>query len=421
MSKTDLVKAIEMSPVEPVESGSDGVAAHDGDGDRGFVERRKAAGEQRLAAEANALTRLHEASTRLWQIRDLKEGLAEIISATIDILEADMGNIQLLEGGILRIAAHRGFDQEFLGFFHEISAEDDSACGRAMRKRERVIIEDVEIDDLYAPYRDIARNAGYRGVQTSPLICREGKILGMVSTHFREPHRPSEQDLRRLDLYLRQAADFIERCRSEERHRQILSLMHAAVYSCDTSGRITYFNDQAVKLWGREPKIGDTDERFCGSEQMILPDGTPLAHEDCPMAVALREGESFRDKEVNIRRPDGSVVTVLVNVDPTRNERGEITGAINTFHDVSTIKEAEEALIESESTRRFAMQAAGAGSWTWDAATNAVSWSSETYELFGIDPKAKLVYESWRNSLHPDDRQRTEAAVLHAMEVGSDL
>src|SRR5262249_4273904 len=64
--------------------------------------------------------------------------------------------------------------------------------------------------------RPVARAAGYRAVQSTPLISRDGRPLGMLSTHFRSVHRPAEQDLRRLDLYVRQAAGFIERCRTEE-------------------------------------------------------------------------------------------------------------------------------------------------------------------------------------------------------------
>jgi GAF domain-containing protein len=175
-------------------------------------------GHPQLAAEAAALTRLHEASARLWNFRDVSEGLEEILAATIDLLGADKGNVQLLDGErrVLQIAVQRGFAQDFLDFFREVSAEDDSACGRALRFGERVVIEDIEADPEFAPLRPIARASGFRAVQSTPLMGRDGKPLGMLSTHFRSVHRPTEQDLRRLDLYARQAADFIERTRMEE-------------------------------------------------------------------------------------------------------------------------------------------------------------------------------------------------------------
>src|SRR5262245_60828228 len=174
--------------------------------------------EALLAAEATALARLNELSSRLWRMRSLREGLDEMLAATIELLGADMGNVQILdaERGVLVIAAQRGFKKDFLDFFREVSTRDDSACGRALRSGARMVIEDVEADAPFAPLRPIARAAGYRAVQSTPLIGRDGTPLGMLSTHFRSVHRPSEQDLRRLDLYVRQAADFIERCRTDE-------------------------------------------------------------------------------------------------------------------------------------------------------------------------------------------------------------
>jgi PAS domain S-box-containing protein len=178
--------------------------------------------EARSAAEAHALARLNELSSRLWRMRSLREGLEEMLTATIELLGADLGNVQMLDGesGVLVIAAQRGFKQDFLEFFREVSAEDDSACGRALRLGERVVIEDVETDAAFEPLRPIARGAGFRAVLSIPLITRDGTPLGMLSTHFRDVRRPTDQDLRRLDLYARQASDFIERCRIDEALRE---------------------------------------------------------------------------------------------------------------------------------------------------------------------------------------------------------
>jgi uncharacterized protein (TIGR03067 family) len=148
--------------------------------------------EMRLADEVNALARLNEASSRLWRMHDLRAGLEEMLDATIKLLGADMGNIQMFDAdrGVLVIAAQRGFQQDFLDFFREVSTEDDTACGRALRSGARIVIEDVEADAPYAPLRSVARAAGYRGVQSTPLIGRDGAPLGMLSTHFRSVHRP---------------------------------------------------------------------------------------------------------------------------------------------------------------------------------------------------------------------------------------
>ena len=89
-----------------------------------------------------------------------------------------------------------------------------------MQRRERVIVEDVQTDPGFAPHRQIAAAAGFRAVQSTPLFSRSGELLGMISTHFRQPHRPSEHELRLTDLYARQAAEMIERKRTEQALRE---------------------------------------------------------------------------------------------------------------------------------------------------------------------------------------------------------
>src|SRR5690606_32640787 len=112
------------------------------------------------------------------------------------------------------------FERAFLEAFREVTQEHTGAAGRALRTGRRVIIEDVDLDEQYAPLRDVARAAGYRAVQSTPIMSRDGRRLGMISTHFRSPHRPSGQALRLLDLYVQQAVDFIERCRAEQKLRE---------------------------------------------------------------------------------------------------------------------------------------------------------------------------------------------------------
>ena len=132
---------------------------------------------------------------------------------------------------------------------------------------------------------------------------------------------------------------------SEDRYHTLFDLCPVAVYSCDASGVIEKFNRRAVEVWGREPAPGDTDERFCGSFKLFRPDGSFMPHDQCPMAeVVSGKIAEVRDGEVLIERPEGSRVTVVVNIRALKNEQGEVTGAINCFYDITERKQAEEQL-----------------------------------------------------------------------------
>lgn len=177
-----------------------------------------------LAAELHAMSRLHEFSTRLWAIAELPALLEEYLRATIEIQEADFGNVQLYNRELhaFEIAAQRGFNAEALEHFALVD-HSSAACGRVMQMRSRIIIEDVQTDPLFAPHRHIALSAGFRAVQSTPLFSHGGEILGMMSTHFKNPHRPSDRELRLTDLYARQAAEIIERKRGDEERAKLIS------------------------------------------------------------------------------------------------------------------------------------------------------------------------------------------------------
>lgn len=122
----------------------------------------------------------------------------------------------------------------------------------------------------------------------------------------------------------------------EARNHTQTELDPVAVYSCDASGVITYFSDRAVQLWGRRPEIGDTYVRFCGSHKLYRADGSPVPHEQSPMADVLSGRVSgIHDAEVDIERPDGTRVIVFVNIAPLIDDRGVIVGAMSSFHEIA--------------------------------------------------------------------------------------
>jgi PAS domain S-box-containing protein len=186
--------------------------------DRKRSEEALRTSEAKLQEQANALTKLNDSSARLWNIRSLEQGLDEMLGAAIALLGADKGMVQLLDShtGMLSMVVQRGFDPETESYFRKVGVVPHSASGRALDLRQPVVLNDVETDAPYESLRHVARAAGYRGVIAAPLLDTDGTPMGMLTTHFVSPHQASEQDMRRLALYARQAADFIRRCKIEE-------------------------------------------------------------------------------------------------------------------------------------------------------------------------------------------------------------
>jgi PAS domain S-box-containing protein len=118
-----------------------------------------------------------------------------------------------------------------------------------------------------------------------------------------------------------------------------------AVYVCDRDGLVLRHNRRTAELWGRSPKLGDPNERFCGSYRMFRPDGSLLPHHQCPMADVLRTGVSVREREVHIERPDGSRGIALVDIEAIKDGGGNIVGAVNCFQDITERKRGEEAVL----------------------------------------------------------------------------
>jgi signal transduction histidine kinase len=201
-----------------------------------IAERRRAETESlalkdTLAGELAAMTRLHEFSTRLPASTELSPLLQEILAAVISMQHAEFGSVQLYnpETGQLELVGEAGFPPERLDHFASVR-DDGPACSRALRQRRRVVIEDVETDPGFAPHRKTAAACGFRAIQSTPLFSRRGEPLGVLSTNFRRPHRPSEHELRMTDLYAVHAAVMIERKRGETallRYQQELQALNA--------------------------------------------------------------------------------------------------------------------------------------------------------------------------------------------------
>ena len=138
---------------------------------------------------------------------------------------------------------------------------------------------------------------------------------------------------------------------SDIEFRELLEQLPAAAYTTDAEGLITYFNRQALDLWGRAPLLHDPADRWCGSFRLFDAAGTPIPHAECWMAIALREDRSYNGKEIVIERSDGSRRTVLAHANPLHDEHGGVRAAVNVLVDITDRKLAELKLREADEAK----------------------------------------------------------------------
>jgi len=168
-----------------------------------------------------------------------------------------------------------------------------------------------------------------------PFSTRE--LLARVQTHLQ------------LAAVRKAAADSLRE--GERRFREMIDALPAVVYTTDTEGRITHFNPAAVEFAGRVPDL--SKDRWCVSWKLFHADGSPLPHDECPMAMTLKEGSPVRGVEAIAERPDGTRVWFMPYPTPLHDAEGKVVGGINMLVDVTERKKTENVLRQSEEELRI--------------------------------------------------------------------
>ena len=165
---------------------------------------------------------------------------------------------------------------------------------------------------------------------------------------------------------------------------ELLNALPAAVYLTDKAGRITFYNEAAATLWGCRPTIGSAE--WCGSWRLYWPDGTPLPHDQCPMAMALKEERAINGMEAAAERPDGTRVPFLAFPQPLRDDKGTVVGAINMLVDISERKRIEVQAHDAEERFRRLFSTAPMAVFVCDKDAVIVDFNEQAVELWGREP-----------------------------------
>lgn len=324
--------------------------------------------EPQERARVNDSLRLQEVSISIIQEGNLAALYDRVLDAAIALMSADMGSMQTFypEQGELRLLAWRGFHPESAAFWERVHLDSACACGMALSLGRRIILPDTETCDSMAGTGDLDayRRSNIRAVQSTPLVSRSGRLLGMISTHWREPHQPTERALRSLDILARQAADLIERTQieaalreSEEGFRRLASIVESnddAIVSTSLDGIITSWNKGAERI------LGYTAEEAVGKPVTILapPD---RQHEDRMITERIGRGERVEHFETVREHKDGSSIVISLTISPVKNSEGRIVGASKIGRDITERKllEAREKVLIAELTYMNRVATAG--------------------------------------------------------------
>lgn len=306
---------------------------------------------QSLTADLRNTQLLHDLSTRLVTENDIQVLYDEIVATAIALTRADAGTVQILEEETqeLVLLATQGFEPSFIAHFYRVNASSNTSCGIALARSDRTFI-DFDMPKSEDPDGSLRMHleAGFYSAQSTPLISRSGKTIGMVSIHWRKYHRPTERELQFLDLLARQAADLIEQMQaqavlreSEAQLQSIANLVPDLLWDSEPDGSTNWYNHRWMEYTGQtfEQAIG------WGWSDAIHPDDRATSarryHEAVQQGVQLQQ-------EHRIRRYDGEYRWFAVKASPLKDENGKVIKMYGAATDIHDRWVALEALRKSE-------------------------------------------------------------------------
>jgi two-component system cell cycle sensor histidine kinase/response regulator CckA len=369
--------------------------------------------ESRRPSERDATRLLQEAAAHLIHIREV-DGLCErIFDAAMGILSCDFASLRTFDAerggdGELGLAGQRGFSAEAVTRWQRVHTAAWPSYGEALDTGRTVWAPDVRNCVFLRGSEELEEylGAGIQAFQSTPLVATSGALVGMVSTHWREPHEPSAGELDALDILARMTADWMERWRceealreSEERFRSIADTVPVMIWAASPDKQGVFFNKCCLDFTGRtvEEKQGD------GWVTGLHPEDRDQHLRVFSSSIDARQ--PFRTV-FRLRRGDGEYQWVQCSGVPRFSPGGGFLGAIGACTEISSQKEIEEGLRASEVRLNAALRLAKVGSWERQIDGRAIHWSAELLRILGLAGGVPANLAAFLSHVHPKDREK---------------
>jgi PAS domain S-box-containing protein len=428
-----------------------------------------------LESQRSDLKRFHDLSVRLSSNLELQRLLNDVLTSVAALQKTDLAMLLLLperSSKTLQVAAFAGFTAEQIKVFGELPASFFSPD-------RRVLIEDIDQAGTYFPFVDAATQVGFRSVFSMPIINVRGEALGVVVTFFRKPHSPSDRQSRLVELYARQAANALDNARLYHDSLQTLAAEQQRTAVLRSLAEAAVKINSVLALDSLLQVITDQARNIIGARQALttlLPKGewnhsitcVSVAEGQTALEFAKESSEMFMlacnlNKPVRLqsgsrantwgpvrRATDAARYGWLAAPLLTRDGRNlgliqlsqKLTGEFSPDDEaivvqlthmasvaidnvrlyreaqeqIAATKRAHEMLERGKESLQLAQQYVGIGIWEWDLQTGELAWSDEIRRLHGIEvEKFDGRYESWMESIVPEDRQQVHQSITEAL------
>ena len=311
-----------------------------------ITDRKRA--DELLASDLADTTILRDLSDRLVTEDNIEKMYEEILSAAISIMRSDAGTVQMFDpkNRTLIIIASRGIDRHMADYFYRVGADCQTTCGLALETGKRMFVDYDEDQEIKANRMHF--EAGLLSAQSTPLISRTGAQMGMLSTHWRTAkHRPTDRELRFLDLLARQAADLIEQRQADAALREKAERLRTAL----AAGRMGAWEiDLATGTVTWDEKHQALFDSFLQQSLHTIVDFYALVHPDdisrIKKAAAAANVNGQFSEEFRILRPDGGHRWINARGTILTDQQGPPTRMIGVYYDITERKETEERLAQ---------------------------------------------------------------------------